>query len=84
MKLDAKKFGLAAGCAFAILWVICSLMVLIMPMGMMSLTGNMVHGDLSNLGWHMGFSGIIAGLFAWSLGAGITGWLLAVLYNKQI
>ena len=31
MKLNAKKFGLAAGGAFAVLWGVCSLLVLIMP-----------------------------------------------------
>jgi len=37
MKLNAKKFGLAAGGAFAVLWGVCSLLVLIMPSSMMAL-----------------------------------------------
>ncbi|KFZ28341.1 hypothetical protein IDAT_08480 [Pseudidiomarina atlantica] len=84
MKLNAKKFGLAAGGAFAVLWGVCSLLVLIMPSSMMALTEGMVHGKLSGFEWHVSFSGFVTGLFGWSLGAMITGWLIVTLYNKQM
>ena len=33
---------------------------------------------------HLSFSGFVTGLFGWSLGAMITGWLIVTLYNKQM
>ncbi len=83
MNLDAKKFSLACAGAFAILWLVCSLLVVISPMGMMNMSGNMIHGDLTGMRWSMGFFGFIIGLIVWSFLAGITGWLIATLYNKQ-
>jgi hypothetical protein len=51
---------------------------------MMALTEGMVHGKLSGFEWHVSFSGFVTGLFGWSLGAMITGWLIVTLYNKQM
>ena len=82
MKLDAIKFGLTSAIAFAILWVICSLLVWIGPRMMMEISGNMVHGDLSQMQWQISLSGIIVGLIIWSLLAGVTGWLIAAIYNR--
>ncbi len=84
MKLDATKFGIAAGGAFAIIWVICSLFVFSMPVGMMNMSGHMSHTDWQGMQWHMGFGGLLIGLVAWTLVAGFTGWLIATLYNKQL
>lgn len=84
MKLDAAKFGLAWAITFAIFWVICSLAVWIMPGMMMSMSGHMVHGDLSAIQWHLSLGGVLLGLVAWSLIAGITGWLVAVVYNRLL
>ncbi|MGM7317866.1 MULTISPECIES: DUF5676 family membrane protein [Idiomarina] len=84
MKLDASKFGLAAGAAFAVVWSICTLLVLFWPSSMMALTESMVHGKFSGFEWNFSFSGFVTGLFGWSLGAMITGWLIVTLYNKQM
>ncbi len=84
MKLDAKKFGLASAAAFAVLWIICSILVMVMPMNMMGITGNMVHGDFSSLQWSMGIQGMCYGLIAWSFVAGVSGWLIAIIYNKLL
>jgi hypothetical protein len=84
MKLDAINFGLASAAAFSILWVICSLLVITIPTGMMQMSGDMVHGDLSSMQWSMGVQGIFIGLIGWSILAGVTGWLIAVIYNKLL
>ena len=84
MKLHALKFGLAAAISIAILWIICSLIVWLSPSMSMEMAGHMVHSDLSQMQWQLSLSGIIIGLFIWSLFAGITGWLIAKLYNKLI
>ena len=60
MKLDAVKFGLACAAAFSILWVVCSLFVMGMPMNMMHVSGNMVHGDFTSMQWSMGIIVLVA------------------------
>ncbi|NIQ13456.1 MAG: hypothetical protein GTO02_03305 [Candidatus Dadabacteria bacterium] len=84
MKLDAIKFGLACAAAFSILWIVCSLFVMGMPMSMMHISGNMVHGDFTSMQWSMGIQGIIIGLIAWAFVAGISGWLIALIYNQLL
>lgn len=82
MKLDATKLGLASGGAFAIIWLICSVLVMLIPTGMMEMTGQMMHADLSTMQWHIGIGGVVLGAIAWSLVAGVTGWLIATIYNR--
>ena len=86
MKLNAVKFGMAFAISSAILWIICSLLVWTFPSMMMQMGGDMVHGDLSRMGWgwHLSLSGVIFGLILWSLIAGLTGWLIAYTYNRLI
>jgi hypothetical protein len=83
MKIDAAKFGLACAITFAVLWVVCSLLVMVMPNGMMQMSGHMIHGDVSGfMSWNMNMHGVLMGLIGWSISAGISGWLIAVIYNK--
>ena len=84
MKLDAVKFGLAAACAVAIIWVLCSLLVALLPGMSMNMGGYMMHSDFSGMTWHMGFTGFFLGLILWTLTAGIFAWLMAFLYNRLI
>ena len=84
MKLDAAKFGFACAVAFSILWVVCVLLVMGMPMNMMQISGNMVHGDFTSMQWSMNFQGLFVGLIAWAFVAGISGWLIAFIYNKLL
>lgn len=81
MKINALNFGLASAITAAIVWIICSLMVWMMPGAMMTTTGNMVHMDMSKFGWILSPMGVIWGLVVWSLFAGIFAWLLATIYN---
>lgn len=84
MKLDAIKFGLACAAGLSILWVVCSLIVMAMPMNMMQVAGDMIHSDLSSMRWSMGFYGLITGLVGWAIVAGFTGWLIAFIYNQLL
>jgi len=84
MKLSADKFGYAAACSFAIVWIACSLMVWILPSMMMSMTGHMMHSDWSQMGWQLTLGGVVIGLIGWSVLAGVCGWLLASIYNKLL
>ncbi|TKB50524.1 hypothetical protein FCL40_05075 [Ferrimonas sediminicola] len=84
MSLNATKFGLASAVAFAGFWIVCSLLVWVLPSMMMDMTGHMTHGDWSQMGWHLSVGGVLIGLIAWSVVAGLLGWLLATIYNRLL
>lgn len=82
MTLNVLKFGMASAITAAILWLACSLLVMLIPAMMLSMSGEMVHMQLNEMGWHLTFTGVVVGLVAWSVSAGIAGWLLAAIYNR--
>lgn len=85
MKLNAGKLAVAAALAFAGVWIICSAMVALLPVAMMNLSGDMLHADLGTMMvWSLDWVGFVVGLIAWSLSAGVTAWLIAMLYNWQM
>lgn len=84
MKFDAAKLGLSTGIIFGIVWIICSVFVVIVPTGMMQLSGMMIHGNMGNLGWTMNWAGFLFGLVMWSLLAGGLAGAIAALYNRLI
>ena len=84
MKVDAAKIGLSTGIVFGIVWIICSIFVVIVPAGMMQMSGMMIHGNLGNLGWTMNWAGFFVGLVAWSALAGVLVGATAALYNRLI
>ncbi len=84
MKLHAYKFGLACSISAIVLWVICSVLVAAMPTMMMSMSGDMLHMQLQDMGWHLTVTGIFWGLLGWALVAGVLGWLLAAIYNRLL
>ena len=57
---------------------------MVMPMNMMGISGNMVHEDFSSMQWSMEIQGLFIGLMAWPFVAGISGWLIALIYNKLL
>lgn len=82
MKLHAMKFGLACAGSFSITWIVCSLLVMMMPKAMLLMSGHMVHGDFTNMQWNMGFSGLVIGLICWAGVAGLMGFVVVTIYNK--
>jgi hypothetical protein len=84
MKLNAIKIGYATSIAFALVWAICSLSVVILPSFMMGMSGHMVHAEFSGMQWHLNWAGFIYGLLAWSVSAGLTAALIAYIYNKLV
>jgi hypothetical protein len=81
MKLDAFKLGLATAIVFAIVWLICSLLVVTVPGAMMGMSGHMLHADLGGLNWTMHWTGFFLGLVGWSILAGLIVWAVASVYN---
>ncbi len=82
MKLNTNAFALAAASAVAVVWVACSILVALVPDMSMNMTGYMIHADFGAMQWNMNFGGFVAGLFMWSIFAGVTAWLIATVYNK--
>ncbi len=84
MKLDAIKLGLATAIIAGVAWVICTLFVIMIPGGMMQMSGDMVHTNLSGMGWSMHWAGFFVGLVAWSLFSGLFVWAIAATYNRLL
>lgn len=82
MRLDALRLAASFALTAMVLWVSCSLFVATMPMLMMPMTGHMLHADLVDVTWHMTGIGFLIGLVAWAAWAGVTGWLIAWIYNR--
>ncbi len=74
MAINANKFAMSSAITFALLWVLCSIIVIALPHQSMSLMGSMMHADMSDLQWNTHFPGLLAGLVAWSFAGGVTGW----------
>ena len=84
MKLDAIKLAAATAIIFAIVWIICSLLVIVIPGGMMQMSGHMLHADLGNMGWSMHWAGFVVGLILWTLLPAVLVWAIAALYNRLL
>jgi len=84
MKLNAVKLGVATAIVFAVVWVICSILVVLIPGGMMQMSGHMLHADLGGHGWSMHWIGFFVGLILWSVLPALLVWAIAALYNRLI
>lgn len=82
MKLNSAKFALAAILTTAIIWIICSLLVFLLPQATIMASGDMIHMDIQNMMWSLTLSGVIKGLILWSLSVGLSAWIFAVIYNR--
>ena len=81
MKINSLKFGLATAITAAVVWIICSLLIWMMPGAMMNMTTNLFHMEIGKSGFVLSPIGVIWGLIGWSLFAGIFAWILATIYN---
>jgi hypothetical protein len=84
MKLDARAFGLAAGTTAAALFILCSAAVAIAPGPTTAFAGYLTHTDLSGLPRSLTLGNFVGGLVCWALGAALTFWLVAAIYNRLL
>lgn len=82
MNINANKFAIAVACAFLIVWMICSLLVMVMPVSMSNMTGHMLHTQWEPMGWHISLIGVLFGGVLWAVLSGATAWLTARIYNR--
>ena len=84
MKLNPIMLGIAGATATSMLWVVCSLLVFLLPGFMTHMTASMMHGDTASMALTMTWPGFLWGLVAWVVWAGVAGWLLAMIYNRLL
>ncbi len=84
MKHDANKMFVAVAVTFAVIWIICAVLVWAVPTVMTALTGHMVHLDLKELVWSMTAAGFFIGLVSWSLLSGVIAWVIVLIYNRLL
>lgn len=82
MKLQSMRFGLACALAFAVLWIVCTLLVWLSPTSMATVSSHMFHLEDSHFSFSLTLTGIAVGFVSWSLVAGVSGVLIAMIYNK--
>ena len=82
MKIDASRLALALGGTTAVLWILCSILVVLFPGSMMSMTGSMLHADTQSFGWSLTLAGFLMGLVCWTVWAMAVGWLIGEIYNR--
>lgn len=80
--MNSRALAVAFAATVAILWVVCGLIILLVPNQMTSMSGHMVHTDLSGTQWHMPIAGFLVGGLAWVIVAGLTGYLVGWIYNR--
>ena len=84
MKIQENAFAFACAAAFGLAWIVCSLLVIALPDMISTMTGNMLHTDWQGMGWHMSVLGLVIGGILWAFLAGVLGWLIARIYNRQL
>lgn len=84
MKLNPMGLAIAAAVAFAIIWTVCTILVVVLPSAMSTMTGHMVHAHMDDFSWMLNWTGYLIGLAAWSAWAAATGWLIGITYNSVV
>ena len=83
-KLKPNVVALSLGVTAVILYVLCLVLVAILPLGMIApFMNNLVHsvdfrGMMTD---NITFAGSIIGIIAWFLIAAVTGYIFALVYN---
>ena len=57
MTLEPISLALASASTAVVLWIVCSVLVVLLPGMMMSMTGDMMHANMSQMSWTMSLFG---------------------------
>lgn len=82
--INTSKLAIASALCAGLLWVICSVLVVLFPNYMLQMTTHMIHVDITQMRWTLTWPGFLLGLFSWVIFAGVAGALLAVIYNRLV
>ena len=70
--------------ASRVLLVVSSLFIITMPDMMSPKAGNIMFTDWQGMRWNVPLLGVVIGGALWALFAGVLGWLIASIYNRQL
>lgn len=83
-KIDPQKFSLAGAIAAAVLWTIYSATVFLLTFMAIWLFSDIGYLDLFNVEWRPPLVNYILVMYLLMLGAGVTGKMVAEIYNFLI
>lgn len=84
MLLNTKQMTISFAVAAGVLWAVCSALVALSPALMTTMTGHMLHMDLTNNGLSMNMPGFFIGMIGWMIMAAAFAWLLGSIYNYSV
>ena len=82
MKLNIRAYAIAQTIAAAILFVVCSIFVGLLPETAVRLARYALHTDLSGIMRPFSVTGFIVGLLVVSIGWGLLSLIMATVYNS--
>ena|SRR5829696_6928305 len=82
MRLDARAFGIAAGTAAAVLFIVCAAGVAIAPNATTAVASYLIHMDLSGMSRSLTVGSFVGGFLVWTVGTGLIFGLVASIYNR--
>lgn len=84
MKIDPNKLGLAGAAAIVVLWTVYNLIDFFLMISAVNLSGDFAYTNFADFDWQARLVKFILSVFALSFGAGLTGSLIADIYNFLI
>ncbi|HRH40840.1 MAG TPA: DUF5676 family membrane protein [Pyrinomonadaceae bacterium] len=81
-RINVRAIAVTQSFVGAILFLVCSLLVVFLPEATAKFTAFAFHTDLTKVMKPLNFSGFLIGLFAFSLGFGLVSALAAGVYNN--
>ncbi len=82
MKINSLSLSLSSAATVAILWTVYSAAAFSLTILAINLSGEMGYLDFSDFDWKHTFSQFVVSLLMWSGRAGVTGWVIATVYNE--
>jgi hypothetical protein len=82
MKLDVRAFGLAVSVVTALGFILCALLIAVMPRQAWAWFGALFHVDFAPVAREPSRGEIVGGLAAWVLGSFVVASGAAWLYNR--
>ena len=82
MKLDIKAVAIAEGLVVAAAFVLCALVIALVPEQTAAATRYLFHIDLSSLATRISLGGFLSGLIVSSVAMGLAGGVWASIYNR--
>lgn len=84
MRIQVSQILSVALLTTTIFWVLCSLLVWLMPEGAAIMTTAMFHMEVLPSQWHLTLGGSLLGLGCWLLATTFITWLAVSFYNRLV